>query len=125
MLPVPTFSAFLTSMIFLSAAHFLGDYAFQSAWMAAKKVPKNYDPAQDPAGPWEVLTYHCLTYTATFLLFLELRGHPYSLWALATIFVVHMIEDSLKARGILIKKIWQDQVIHLGTLIPIVLLGWV
>lgn len=118
-------TALLPNLALLVAAHFLGDYAFQSAWMAAKKVPKNYDPDKDSAGPWEVLTYHCLTYTATFLLLLEIRGTPYSLWALVTIFCLHMILDALKARGIGITKIWQDQALHLLALFPVVLMGWV
>lgn len=120
-----TLSVFVSSMVFLAAAHFLGDYAFQSAWMAAKKVPSNHVPGKDPAGPWEVLTYHCLTYTATFLLLLEIRGAPYSLWALVFIFAMHMACDALKSREILIKKIWQDQVVHLGTLAIVILAGWV
>ena len=120
-----TLSVFVSSLLFLAATHFVGDYAFQSAWMAMKKNPNNFDPTKDSAGPWEVLTYHALTYTATFLIALELRGEPYSLWVIPIIFISHEIVDALKARNILVKKIWQDQVLHMVPLALLVLVGWV
>lgn len=117
----------LTLLVFYCSLHFLGDFAFQSAWMAVKKVPSNYDPHQDDAGPWEVLLYHCLTYTSVFgaaAVILSALGHRFNPLAIPIIFAAHFIVDALKARKILIKSIWIDQLLHLLTLIPLVLCGW-
>src|SRR5579883_1152325 len=48
----------LTTLLIWLACHFVGDFAFQSAWMTIEKGKS-----------WEVNFYHGATYTAPFLLF--------------------------------------------------------
>ena len=98
-----TFSA--TTLLIWLACHFIGDFAFQSAWMSMEKGKS-----------WEVNFYHCATYTATFVLF----AHP-SLLATTVIFVTHFIVDPLKARYKLIGPIWLDQALHIITILLILL----
>ncbi len=88
-------SALSTVLIWL-ACHFIGDFAFQSTWMAANKGKS-----------WEVNFYHAATYTAVFVLFA--RATPA---AIAVIFLTHAIIDPLKTRYNLIKPIWIDQALH-------------
>jgi len=78
------------------ACHFLGDFAFQSAWMSANKGKS-----------WEVNFYHAATYTAAFVLFASATPT-----AIVVIFLSHIIIDPLKARYNLIKPIWVDQALH-------------
>ncbi len=85
------------------ACHFVGDFAFQSAWMSMEKGKS-----------WEVNFYHCATYTAVFILF----AHP-SLLAVAALFGTHFVIDPLKARYHIIGQIWQDQLLHILTIIVI------
>ena len=54
-------TAFLSALLFWSAVHFLGDFAFQSAWMATMKSPL-FNKGED-VHPNEVLLYHCLTHS--------------------------------------------------------------
>lgn len=116
--------ALLFALLLWGAVHFVGDFGLQSAWMAMKKCPKHYDPAVDCAGPWEVLLYHCVTYTAAFVVTAKLSGTDANLWAFPAIFLAHFLVDALKARDILVKTIWLDQTLHLLTLVPLILLGW-
>lgn len=86
--------------------HFIGDFAFQSAWMAAEKGKKV-----------EVLLYHCATYTAPFALTLVLIRwltdlEPNILWCVSAIFLTHVLIDTLSARLHIIKTIWCDQLCH-------------
>ena len=85
------------------ACHFVGDFAFQSAWMSSEKGKS-----------WEVNFYHCATYTATFVLF----AHP-SVLATALLFGTHYVIDTLKARYHVIGPIWVDQLLHIVTIILI------
>ncbi|GCE16820.1 DUF3307 domain-containing protein [Dictyobacter kobayashii] len=98
-----TFS--VTTLLIWLACHFIGDFAFQSAWMSMEKGKS-----------WEVNFYHCATYTATFVLF----AHP-SLIATAVLFGTHFIIDPLKARYKLIDPIWLDQTLHIVTILLILL----
>jgi len=117
-------TTFCSALLFWSAVHFVGDFGLQSAWMAMKKCPKNYDPTVDCAGPWEVLLYHCMTYTSAFVVMAKLSGADANLCVFAVIFLAHFLVDALKARDILVKTIWLDQTLHLLTLLPLILLGW-
>ena len=83
------------------ACHFVGDFAFQSAWMSMEKGKS-----------WEVNFYHAATYTAVFVLL----AHSSPL-ASAVIFVAHVIVDPLKARYKLIGPIWLDQLLHIVTIL--------
>lgn len=83
------------------ACHFLGDFAFQSAWMSMEKGKS-----------WEVNVYHCATYTAVFVLF----AHSSPL-ATTVLFGTHVVIDPLKARYHIIKPIWLDQLLHIFTIL--------
>ncbi|HVU66600.1 MAG TPA: DUF3307 domain-containing protein [Ktedonobacteraceae bacterium] len=83
------------------ACHFIGDFAFQSAWMSMEKGKS-----------WEVNFYHGATYTAVFVLF----AHS-SLLATAVIFGTHLVIDPLKARYKVIGPIWLDQLLHIATIV--------
>lgn len=83
------------------ACHFVGDFAFQSAWMSMEKGKS-----------WEVNFYHCATYTAVFVLF----AHTSPL-ATAVLFGIHFVVDPLKARYKVIGPIWLDQLIHIVTIL--------
>ncbi|OGK15230.1 hypothetical protein A2690_00445 [Candidatus Roizmanbacteria bacterium RIFCSPHIGHO2_01_FULL_39_12b] len=72
------------------AAHFIGDFAFQTDWMAQNKG-KSY----------EVNFYHAATYTATFVLL----GAGLSPLQLIIILVSHFFIDLLKARWGIVKYI--------------------
>ncbi|HEY3992845.1 MAG TPA: DUF3307 domain-containing protein [Ktedonobacteraceae bacterium] len=83
------------------ACHFIGDFAFQSAWMSMEKGKS-----------WEVNFYHGATYTAVFVLF----AHSSPL-ATAVIFGTHLVIDPLKARYKVIGPIWLDQLLHIVTIL--------
>lgn len=89
------------------AAHFIGDFAFQSAWMAENKG-KSY----------EVCFYHAATYTATFVLL----GVNLSPLQLAIILITHFFIDLAKARWGLVKQIWVDQLLHFVIILLVLLL---
>src|SRR5438477_13017781 len=88
------------------ACHFLGDFAFQSTWMSVEKGKS-----------WDVLFYHCATYTAVFILF----AHPTAM-AIAILVGTHFVVDALKARYKVIGPIWLDQMLHIVTIVLILLL---
>jgi hypothetical protein len=94
----------ISTLLIWLACHFVGDFAFQSAWMSAEKGKS-----------WEVNFYHCATYTATFVLF----ARPLSLVAGIVLFVTHFIVDALKARYKVIGPIWLDQLLHIVTILLI------
>jgi hypothetical protein len=85
----------------LLAAHFIGDFAFQSTWMSMEKGKS-----------WEVLFYHAATYVATFILL----GFGLSAWGFALLFISHYIIDACKSRYKLIETIWMDQAWHIVVL---------
>jgi hypothetical protein len=95
----------ISTLLIWLACHFVGDFAFQSAWMSAEKGKS-----------WEVNFYHCATYTATFVLFV--RPFP-SLVAIVALLVTHFIVDALKARYKVIGPIWIDQLLHILTILLI------
>lgn len=90
----------LTYLVLLIACHFIADFPFQSDFIAMNKGKS-----------WEINFYHAVIYTAAFLLFMKV-----SLPFAALLFVSHFIIDPLKARYKLVKRIWQDQLIHIAVL---------
>ncbi len=72
---------------------------------------------------WEVLTYHCLTYTSPFVLVgvLLAGAHPV---AYALLFGTHMLIDASKARWKLFEAIWLDQALHLAVVLGLLFVGW-
>jgi hypothetical protein len=99
------FGVALSTLALWLACHFVGDFAFQSTWMAIEKGKS-----------WQVNFYHCATYTAVFVLFLR----P-SLLVIMLLLVTHFVIDTLKARYHLINAMWVDQLLHLLT---IALIAW-
>ncbi|WP_069802992.1 DUF3307 domain-containing protein [Thermogemmatispora onikobensis] len=100
-------TSLLSTLFTWLACHFVGDFAFQSSWMALEKGKS-----------WEVAFYHCATYTAVFVLF----ARP-SVLAIVLLLTTHLIIDALKARYHIIPSIWVDQLLHLVTIALIVLWG--
>ena len=97
-----------TTLLIWLACHFIGDFAFQSTWMSLEKGKS-----------WDVLFYHCATYTAVFILFA--RPSP-SFLAIAILIGTHFVVDALKARYKVIGPIWLDQLLHIVTIVLILLL---
>jgi hypothetical protein len=95
----------ISTLLVWLACHFVGDFAFQSAWMSIEKGKS-----------WEVNFYHAATYTAAFVLFAQ--PHP-SILATVVLFVAHVIVDPLKARYKVIGPIWLDQLLHIVTIVLI------
>ena len=112
----------LSSLLTWSAVHFLGDFAFQSAWMAIMKSPLQNDGKD--VDPNEVLLYHCLTYTGTYIVFAKAFGMSVDPLAFLVIFLAHVVVDWHKARKRYITTIWLDQTLHTLTLVPLILLSW-
>ena len=94
--------------------------------MATMKVPDDPQkprPQCDP-GPNEVLVYHCLTYTATYVIAARVLGTDSSPLAFVVIFLAHMVVDWHKARKRYVKTVWLDQTLHILTLVPLIWLDW-
>ncbi|MEK7614871.1 MAG: DUF3307 domain-containing protein [Patescibacteria group bacterium] len=108
---------FIDLCVLYAALHFVGDFAFQSAWMAMEKGKNK-----------EVLLYHCLTYTAPFALAIVLLGrlsnyHP-NILSVLIIFLSHIAIDTCSARLKVIKTVWGDQLWHLSVLGGLLGVGW-
>lgn len=97
----------INTFIFMVAIHFIADFPFQGDWLGTKKGKS-----------WELMTYHCLIYSGTFVVF----GGVETVYA-AAIFVSHMVIDPLRARWHFIKSIWLDQLLHIATIALLVSLG--
>ena len=78
----------------LMLCHFLGDYVFQTDFLAKTKS-ENW---------WHMLA-HCVTYTAPFIYFFGLNLN------IAVLFLTHLIIDSVKARYKKINYV-SDQILH-------------
>ncbi len=87
--------------LWLAAGHFLGDFAFQSAWMAEGK-----------GNSWEINAYHAAVYASTMLAVSAIGGLYLSPAVVALFFISHFLIDPLKARWGIIKSIWLDQILH-------------
>lgn len=92
---------FLETLLLALAAHFIGDFALQSAWMASEKGKS-----------MEINIYHAIVYTSTFIIF-RVGFSPISLLILT---ISHIFIDPLKARDSKIKYIWQDQLLHIAVI---------
>lgn len=99
--------------LFLLAGHFLGDFAFQSSWMAEKKGKS-----------WEINFYHCLVYTASVLALGKLGNYSLTVFGLLVIIFSHFFIDSLKARYEKIPYLWLDQILHLLVLLGVFIFGF-
>jgi hypothetical protein len=91
----------LKILVALKAAHFVGDFAWQSTWMAMEKGKS-----------WTALVAHSATYTSAFVVLGLVSPVKISLLGLAVYLVSHVVIDALKARWNLIGSIWLDQVCH-------------
>lgn len=95
-------------MPWLLAGHFLGDFPFQSEWMAANKGKS-----------WEVNAYHALVYAFTVFIVAAMADFRLSFLAVSTLFASHFIIDPLKARWGIVRHIWIDQIPHVFVLVII------
>jgi hypothetical protein len=85
----------MINIISAVACHFIGDFPFQTEYLALNKGKS-----------WEIMFYHCAVYIALFAL---MGANTHQLLALL---VSHYAIDTLKARYGFIKTIWEDQVAH-------------
>lgn len=88
------------------ACHFIGDFGFQSKWMAENKGIN-----------WEINFYHAATYTAIFIIFAKI-----SFTAAIVLVVSHFLIEPLSCRWRVIKHIWVDQIFHLLVLAIVIIL---
>ena len=93
-------------MIDLIVCHLIGDFVIQSAWMA-----------QEKGKSWEVNFYHAIGYTVPFW-FLGLS--PVTLGFIAG---SHFLIDPLKARYGIVKRIYEDQILHFVVLVFVQMYG--
>ncbi len=102
-------------LLVYAALHFIGDFPFQSTWMVMEKGKS-----------WEIMLYHCLTYTAPFALMVLVpsMADAVTMQGLAFVCLSHMVVDTLKARYKVIKEIWVDQLLHVATFVFCVAVGW-
>lgn len=100
----------MEAMLWLIAGHFIGDFPFQSEWMATQKGKS-----------WEVNLYHAAVYTATVFVVAAIGGFILSLLAAAVLLTSHFFIDLLKARWDIVKYIWLDQILHFFVLVMIAL----
>jgi hypothetical protein len=78
---------------FLLIGHFIGDFLFQTSWMAQYKATK-----------WAPLLSHVTVYTAIVALFGLLSG-GLSLWGIAIIFIGHVLLDRKKFVTFWVEKV--------------------
>lgn len=81
-------------IILLICCHLIGDYVFQSDFIAKTKGEN-----------WYHLIVHCVLYCLPFLIFFDFT------WQILIIFITHLIIDALKARYHKINYV-TDQVLH-------------
>ena len=98
-------------LLWLAAGHFLGDFAFQSAWMSEGKRTS-----------WEINAYHAATYAATMFIISAIGGLYLSPFLTGLFFVSHFFIDPLKARWGIIKHIWLDQILHFAVIFFVIFL---
>lgn len=99
-------------LLLLVTTHFIGDFAFQSEWMAKCKGTSR-----------EVLFYHVATYVSAMYAFMLASGYHPTPQGILVDGAVHFLADGLKGRGI-VKSIWLDQCIHLATRLALWQVGW-
>lgn len=91
----------MNQLLWLLAGHFIGDFAFQSEWMASQK---GYS--------WEINAYHAATYSAAVFLTCGVGGFYLPPAIIGLFFISHFLIDPLKARWNIVKHIWLDQALH-------------
>jgi len=84
----------MTTIIYIIISHAIGDYVFQSNYLANGKGKDDY-----------LLFIHCVLYVVPFIILFGIT------WHLAPLFIIHIIVDRLKARHNKINLL-TDQVIH-------------
>ncbi|TFE02136.1 DUF3307 domain-containing protein [Jeotgalibacillus salarius] len=72
----------MTPFSFLFLSHLIGDYLFQTSWMAGRK--KN---------DWTALLTHCFVYTLTVAIIAYFTFGGLSLTAVIFVFITHVIID--------------------------------
>ena len=95
----------MDTLFWLLAGHFIGDFPFQSEWMAREK-----------GRSWEVNGYHALVYTATLFVVAAIGNVALPPQALLVFLLSHFLIDPLKARWGIIPSIWIDQLLHLAVI---------
>ena len=86
----------IETLIKIVLCHVVGDYLFQTDYMAREK-----------GKDWYILFVHCACYCVPFVLVFGIGAR------LAVIFLTHIVVDAMKARYGMIDII-TDQVIHYG-----------
>lgn len=99
--------AMISLIIILLACHFVGDFAFQTEYLASNKGKS-----------WVVNFIHAAVYTATFVIFAKV-----SVAFTALLLISHFIVDPLKSRYKIVKHLWIDQLIHIAIIVVGLLLG--
>ncbi len=100
----------MQEILWLLAGHFIGDFAFQTDWMAVQKGKS-----------WEVNAYHALVYTAAMFVVTAIGGIELTPLALLILAGSHFLIDPLKARWGIIHSIWADQLAHFILIFLVVL----
>lgn len=89
------------NFIWLVFAHYIGDYAFQSSWMAENK-----------GKDWYVMLSHCMIWTACISMALQFSG-VFILWKVGFLAIGHAVCDILKCTSPERKwLIYPDQMFH-------------
>ena len=96
----------LELLLWVIGAHFIGDYAMQSDWMAKNKGKSIY-----------VMIAHCAIYTVVCAIPFEMFGACIP-WVMGIIFITHFFSDYLKCNNLYGLAI--DQTIHILILVSMV-----
>ena len=101
----------MEGLVWLVFAHFVGDYALQSEWMANNK-----------ARYWVVMLSHCIIWTAMISVALQFLG-LFALWKVIFLIIGHGVMDEWKAhqpkRPDTWWQIYPDQAWHLCQLLVV------
>ena len=101
-----TFRNVTQTLVYIVICHCLGDYFFQTEYLALNKGLDNY-----------LLFVHCVTYCVPFILTFGFS------WKIYLIFIVHFFTDLSKARYDLI-SLATDQIIHYFFALVFVIKNW-
>ncbi|MEA1909523.1 MAG: DUF3307 domain-containing protein [Patescibacteria group bacterium] len=91
-------------LLVLICAHFIGDIALQTQWLADNKGKDRF-----------VMFLHVAVYMSVLVLAAIFYGEPLNTWVILALFVTHFLIDEAKARHKSI-KMWEDQLMHLVTI---------
>ena len=101
-----TLKNIIETIIYIILCHCLGDYFFQTEYLAINKGSDNY-----------LLFVHCVTYCTPFIIKFGLS------WKIYFIFIVHFFTDLYKAKYDLI-SIFTDQIIHYLAALVFIIKNW-